>query len=79
MQECRERIDQRGAAGRALLILRVARLPAPRALFSIIRTPLLPLRRTLGDILRLTIIYLTQISYAFVWLNDLADKFERSN
>jgi hypothetical protein len=54
MQECKERIDQRGAAGRPLLILRVAQLPAPRALFSIIRTPLLPWRRTPGDILRLT-------------------------
>ena len=54
MQVWKERIDQRGAAGRPLLMLRVAQLPAPRALFSIIRTPLLPLRRTVGDILRLT-------------------------
>jgi len=51
MQVWKERIDQRGAAGRPLLMLRVAQLPAPRALFSIIRTPLLPLRRTVGDIL----------------------------
>jgi len=55
MQEWKERIDQRGAAGRPLLILRVARSPAPRVVVPIIRTPLLPLRRTLGDILRLTI------------------------